>query len=78
MSTKQAREPQWAKILLRPTHLVGMLRLSLDAALPQGTPPCSSENLLLTDLPAGAASKYTRTQGSLNKKSIKDHETHFM
>ena len=70
MSTKQAHEQRQAKILLRPMHLVGMLQLSLDAALLEGTCDFILKNLFLTDLPAAAASKYTLTQGSLNKNSI--------
>lgn len=46
-------------------HFVGMLQLSLDAALPERTSHCSLENLLLTALPAVAARKYTQTHGSL-------------
>lgn len=66
MSTQQARE---AKIFLRPVDL-GMLQLFVDAALLEGTCDFSLRNLVLTDLPAIAVSKYTYTQGYLNRNSI--------
>lgn len=43
----------------------------LDAALLEGTCNFSLWKSFLTDLPAVAASKYARTEGSLNKGSIK-------
>lgn len=65
MSAKQQFQ---AKPLLCPMGLVGMLQLSLDAALLESTWDFSLRNLLLTDLPA---SKFTHNQGPLNKNAIK-------
>jgi len=69
VSKKQTHEQRQAKTLLHPMHLSGMLLLSLDAAVREGICDSSRENLLLTDLPAVTASKYTRTQESLNTNS---------